>query len=269
MIPLRNRSPNLGHFRNLGVSNGKSPGFVVSNGAAELLPLLQQSFQSCGSKTRSVVLTGKPLGFRKGKSMRTEARTRECVVSSGPLLKVQKYENVHSIYSITCSISSILIHLLPPKRNPGAVYSIHSIGAPLIGISSHRAFQLVVIKPAIHTYIHASMHPCIHTYIHASMHTYIHASMHTYIHTYILTFLLSYFLTFLLTIHTYHALPYLTFTFTLHYITVHYITLHSYICIYTCYIWVYFFRIWAQDDGLLRSILVMNLPISNVSNFDQ
>ena len=161
--------------------------------------------------------------------MRTEARTRECVVSSGPLLQVQKYENVHSIYSITCSISSILIHLLPPKRNPGAVYSIHSIGAPLIGISSHRAFQLVVIKPAIHTYIHASMHPCIHTYMHPCIHTY----MHPCIHTYILTYLLSY----LLYIHT---MPYLTFTFTLHYITVHYITLHSYICIYTCYIWVFF-----------------------------
>ena len=69
--------------------------------------------------------------------MRTEARTRECVVSSGPLLQLQKYENVLCIYIyITCSISSILICLLPPKRNPGAVYSIHSIGAPVIGISS-------------------------------------------------------------------------------------------------------------------------------------
>ena len=97
------------------------------------------------------------------------------------------------------------------------------------------------------------MHTYIHTCIHAYIHTCIHAYIHTYLHTYFLTFLLSY----LLYIHT---MPYLTFTFTLHYITVHYITLHSYICIYTCYIWVYFFRIWAQDDGLLRSILVWTFP---------
>ena len=149
--------------------------------------------------------------------MRTEARTRECVVSSGPLLQVQKYENVHSIYSITCSISSILIHLLPPKRNPGAVYSIHSIGAPLIGISSHRAFQLVVIKPAIHT----SMHPCIHAYIHTCIHAYIHTCIHAYIHTYFLTY------------YTYIpclTLPYLYLYLTLHYSTLHYITfIHMYI----------------------------------------
>ena len=175
--------------------------------------------------------------------MRTEARTREYVVSSGPLLQVQKYENVHSIYSITCSISSILIHLLPPKRNPGAVYSIHSIGAPLIGISSHRAFQLVVIKPAIHT----SMHPCIHTYMHPCIHTY----MHPCIHTYILTYLLSY----LLYIHT---MPYLTLPLPLPYITLQYITLHyihTYVYIHVTYGFI-FLRIWAQDDGLLRSILV-------------